>query len=242
METLLLEYEYSVYLFMAKTTYQAGRYKDMYQCVYQLFIREENYSDELIFLFELCFKNVINPLRLTLRKLRYITAEGNLANEEQKIINQMMHKTHRKLIKYLMLKDTIDFKIENITEIEKSTFVFLKRVKADFLRYSAENTTGDIKEKNTKEAVETYQLLHDYVLTKFKPVEHERLGVVLNYSVFLNEFVGNKEKAIEVSLQAYNETQNYLDMYNLELCDRSKKIDQIIQRNVFNWQNQFTTS
>merc|ERR1719502_1705561 len=82
--------------------------------------------------------------------------------------------------------------------------VFYQKKKADYYRYIAEFTNGDAKSKAAESARAAYAEAQD-VADKDLAVTHPiRLGLALNYSVFMYEVLSNPD-------EAYAEAQDVAD-------------------------------
>merc|ERR1712154_755448 len=83
--------------------------------------------------------------------------------------------------------------------------VFYQKMKADYYRYIAEFTDGDAKTKAAESARQAYSDANT-VAEKDLAVTHPiRLGLALNYSVFLYEVLSNPDEACKMARTAFED-------------------------------------
>merc|ERR1711972_587791 len=83
--------------------------------------------------------------------------------------------------------------------------VFYQKMKADYYRYIAEFTDGDAKSKAAESARAAYEDASK-VAEKDLAVTHPiRLGLALNYSVFMYEVLANPEEACKMARPAFED-------------------------------------
>merc|ERR1712137_695902 len=81
--------------------------------------------------------------------------------------------------------------------------VFYQKMKADYYRYIAEFTDGDAKSKAAEHARQAYsdaQAVAEKDLAVTHPI---RLGLALNYSVFMYEVLSNPDEACKMARTAF---------------------------------------
>lgn len=236
MDLTLTDYNYHDYLFMASITCSAKRYREAYPLIVKLIEHETTYSEELVDLIQSCFKNILTPLRDSISiidslvdKIEQVNHYGiNLSNMKNHLISQMKH--------YIEFKDRIDIKIQYSRKLDDSAYVLLKRLKADFCRYSYE--IGEYSEgiKELDKADEAYSQAYEFAIKNFKPISEEVLCTVLNYSVFIDKYKKNRPKALDLATTSYMKAQNYLERYDKELYDKPAKLIKLLQQNIIVWQ------
>merc|ERR1712113_402413 len=83
--------------------------------------------------------------------------------------------------------------------------VFYQKMKADYCRYMAEFRVGDAKAKAVANARKAYEDAHR-VAEKDLAITHPiRLGLALNYSVFLYEVLSNPELACVMARKVFED-------------------------------------
>merc|ERR1712209_222781 len=113
--------------------------------------------------------------------------------------------------------------------------VFYQKMKADYYRYIAEFTEGDTKSKAAESARQAYEdakTVADKDLVVTHPV---RLGLALNYSVFLYEVLQNPDDACKMARQAFEDAIAELDNVSEDSYKDSTLIMQLLRDNLTLW-------
>merc|ERR1712088_312675 len=113
--------------------------------------------------------------------------------------------------------------------------VFYQKMKADYYRYIAEFTVGDTKSKAAESARQAYEDAKN-VAEKDLVVTHPiRLGLALNYSVFLYEVLQNPDDACKMARQAFEDAIAELDNVSEDSYKDSTLITQLLRDNLTLW-------
>merc|ERR1712127_919253 len=113
--------------------------------------------------------------------------------------------------------------------------VFYQKMKADYFRYIAEFTEGDKKAKAAESARAAYEEASK-VAEKDLVVTHPiRLGLALNYSVFLYEVLSNPEDACKMARTAFEDAIAELDNVQEDSYKDSTLIMQLLRDNLTLW-------
>merc|ERR1711978_268374 len=113
--------------------------------------------------------------------------------------------------------------------------VFYVKMKADYYRYIAEFTTGDKKDKASKDAKEAYAEA-TAVAEKDLVVTHPiRLGLALNYSVFMYEVLNQPEDTCKMARAAFEDSIAELDNVAEDSYKDSTLIMQLLRDNLTLW-------
>merc|ERR1711879_500737 len=128
-----------------------------------------------------------------------------------------------------LCKDVLDLLdthlLPNSTSEESK--VFFNKMKGDYHRYMAEYST--------EEAAAAYKVAED-IAGEHIPTTHPlRLGLALNYSVFLYEIANAPEKACSVAKQAFDNAISELDSLTEESYRDSTLIMQLLRDNLTLW-------
>jgi 14-3-3 protein epsilon len=115
--------------------------------------------------------------------------------------------------------------------------VFYHKMKGDYNRYIAEYAQGDLKNKVSNGASESYKSATESA-KDLSPIHPISLGLALNYSVFYYEVLNNHETACEIA-------KNTLDLANKELprvededndeCRDAMSIINLLRENLEMW-------
>merc|ERR1711933_616199 len=113
--------------------------------------------------------------------------------------------------------------------------VFFQKMKADYYRYIAEFTDGDAKAKAAENARQAYQEAAN-VAEKDLAVTHPiRLGLALNYSVFMYEVLSNPDDACKMARSAFEDAIAELDNVAEDSYKDSTLIMQLLRDNLTLW-------
>merc|ERR1712063_98255 len=113
--------------------------------------------------------------------------------------------------------------------------VFYQKMKADYYRYIAEFTDGDAKSKAAESAREAYEAAKQ-VAEKDLVVTHPiRLGLALNYSVFMYEVLANPDEACKMARTAFEDAIAELDNVAEDSYKDSTLIMQLLRDNLTLW-------
>merc|ERR1712107_665664 len=113
--------------------------------------------------------------------------------------------------------------------------VFYQKMKADYYRYIAEFTDGDAKSKAAENARAAYADAAA-VAEKDLAVTHPiRLGLALNYSVFMYEVLSNPDEACKMARTAFEDAIAELDNVAEDSYKDSTLIMQLLRDSLTLW-------
>merc|ERR1712227_457537 len=113
--------------------------------------------------------------------------------------------------------------------------VFYQKMKADYYRYIAEFTDGDAKSQAAENARKAYADAAA-VAEKDLAVTHPiRLGLALNYSVFMYEVLSNPDEACKMARTAFEDAIAELDNVAEDSYKDSTLIMQLLRDNLTLW-------
>jgi len=113
--------------------------------------------------------------------------------------------------------------------------VFYQKMKADYYRYIAEFSDGDAKAKAAESARAAYSDANA-VAEKDLAVTHPiRLGLALNYSVFMYEVLSQPEDACKMARTAFEDAIAELDNVAEDSYKDSTLIMQLLRDNLTLW-------
>jgi 14-3-3 protein epsilon len=113
--------------------------------------------------------------------------------------------------------------------------VFYQKMKADYYRYIAEFTEGDAKKAAADSARAAYADAQS-VAEKDLAVTHPiRLGLALNFSVFMYEVLGNPDEACKMARTAFEDAIAELDNVAEDSYKDSTLIMQLLRDNLTLW-------
>merc|ERR1712070_1121612 len=161
------------------------------------------------------------------------TSKGNTENAG--FAKEYCTKVEEELDK--ICKTILDLLTNNL--ISKSTTgestVFYQKMKADYYRYIAEFSDGDKKTKAAEDARKAYDEAAK-VTEKDLAVTHPiRLGLALNFSVFMYEVLQNPEEACKMARTAFEDAIAELDNVAEDSYKDSTLIMQLLRDNLTLW-------
>ena len=112
--------------------------------------------------------------------------------------------------------------------------VFYYKMKGDYYRYLAEFSSGDAKGSHADNAEGAYQMATT-AAGDLAPTHPIRLGLALNYSVFLYEVQAKQTEACTLAKQAFDDAIAELDTLDEESYKDSTLIMQLLRDNLTLW-------
>ena len=109
-----------------------------------------------------------------------------------------------------------------------------KIVHADYFRYLAEFAQAEKKGDQANQAQQAYKAATDRA-TELAPTHPIRLGLALNYSVFLYEVQQQTDTACQLAKQAFDDAIAELDTLDEESYKDSTLIMQLLRDNLTLW-------
>jgi len=224
------------HVYMAKLAEQAERYDEMAEHVKgmatktqeQLCLEERN-------LLSVAYKNVVGARRASLRVICTIEASEVAKTETQvAAIAQYKAKVEQELD--VICKDVLsllDSHLIKQAEGDIEASVFFLKMKADYYRYLAEFAAAENKEAATK-AEQAYSEATN-VAAEMPPTHPVRLGLALNFSVFLYEVNKAEEKACTLAKKAFDEAIAEIDSLDEDSYKDSTLIMQLLRDNLTLW-------
>ena len=107
-------------------------------------------------------------------------------------------------------------------------------MKADYYRYLAEFAVGDKKTNNAEQANKAYKEATEKA-NELAPTHPIRLGLALNFSVFLYEVQTKSDDACALAKQAFDDAIAELDTLDEESYKDSTLIMQLLRDNLTLW-------
>ena len=240
-------------IFFSMLAQQTNRYEEMisYLQTYISTQLKEEISKNLRNLLYIAYKNHFNPLRNSLKVIiAYETKEKRkeislylpyIQEYKTKIETLLTNSVNNILnfIESVIKNNTINNNIENK--------IFFLKLKADFNRYMCEISQGELKEKVRGDALLFYQ--ESYSISKDLYILNiTKLGLVLNYMIFLYEVMNDIEQSIKIGSENLEKAKNEIESLennesknkekNYELDDDINDIKDLlslIENNIITW-------
>jgi len=186
-------------------------------------------------LLSVAYKNVVGARRASLRIIGSIEAKE--MSKQSEYVGQI--KTYK--IKVEEELNTICLDILGLlderlikSDLDPEPKVFYQKMKADYFRYLAEFAEGASKTEHSAEAEAAYKSATE-AASSLAPTHPIRLGLALNYSVFLYEVQTKHTEACTLAKQAFDEAIAELDTLDEESYKDSTLIMQLLRDNLTLW-------
>jgi 14-3-3 protein epsilon len=221
---------------MAKLAEQAERYEEMVE--YMKLVAKDATDDlslEERNLLSVAYKNVVGARRASLRII------GSIEMKEQSKdggkgpqIKAYKSKVEDELNQ--ICEDILDLLSGSLIKdsLAAEPKVFYQKMKADYYRYLAEFASATTKEEHAAKANAAYTDA-TAAATGLAPTHPIRLGLALNYSVFLYEVQGKQQDACTLAKQAFDDAIAELDTLDEESYKDSTLIMQLLRDNLTLW-------
>jgi len=232
-------------LYMAKLAEQAERYEEMVVYMREVAASKESLTLEERNLLSVAYKNVVGARRASLRVFSSIAgrdAEASGPSWRSESLTAYRVRVEEEL-------DTICSEILQILEerlmpgaqdgssSQVESQVFYQKMHADYYRYLSEFKSGEERAEITQKADSSYQAAQQIAHRSLSPTHPIRLGLALNYSVFLYEVVASGTKACELAKQAFDDAIAELDTLDEESYKDSTLIMQLLRDNLTLWKS-----
>merc|ERR1712146_805053 len=119
-------------------------------------------------------------------------------------------------------------------QAKEEPMVFYQKMKADYYRYLAEFAEGEKKAEDAEKAAASYNTATEHS-SGLAPTHPIRLGLALNYSVFLYEVQSKQQDACSLAKQAFDDAIAELDTLDEESYKDSTLIMQLLRDNLTLW-------
>lgn len=220
-------------LFLSKIAEQAERYEDMLIFLKPVVQKTSELTPEERNLVSVAYKNLSGNKRTAWRALTAIeenpkyekyhektkTYKVKIEEELKKICNEAINAIDSSLFK-------------NATSAEAK--VFYLKMKADYYRYMGEVCNGKDLEDVSKKAEENYESARKVAET-LPATDPVRIGLALNFSVFLYEIRKKPKEACEMAKKAFDEAISGLQDLEEEKYKDSTAIMQLLKDNLTLW-------
>lgn len=229
------------YIERAKLAEQVERYEDMVSAMKAVVtMKPEGLSEEERNMFSVAYKNVVGAKRSSWRIISSIeeAKKSAAAGTYLKEIEGELLTTADHLLGLLddSLIPSAKAKVADSQMPEDvEAQVFFLKMKGDYWRYKAEVLTGADKDNAATVAGAAYKEALD-VAEQDLPATHPiRLGLVLNYSVFLHEIMNEPTNACTVAKKAFDDAIAELDSMGEDAYKDSTLIIQLLRDNLTLW-------
>ena len=232
----------SILVAHAKIAEYAQRYEDMCELMKRVVELGNDLNNDERNLLSTAYKHVTGMKRQSLRIVTCIEQKSKLENDPRvNIVSKYREKVESDLekscLEIIELIDNYLLKGSN-SNLEKS--MFYNKIKGDCYRYLCE--ASPIPDKQ-KKLVTYAKMAYSNALTKSQsvdPVNPIRLGLSLNYAVFLYEIQKCHKKAVLLAQSAFDLAMSQVDKLKESAYQDSTYIMQMLKDNIKMWTNLLT--
>ncbi|OHT12078.1 14-3-3 protein beta/alpha-A [Tritrichomonas foetus] len=143
------------------------------------------------------------------------------------------------------LTECVNYAISRLNEVlipaaegDDKSKTFYYRIKADYYRYLSEFTPPESDKTPFEEARKSYQEALNLASDRLEPTDPILLGIVLNYSLFIANFMNDEASAVQLAQDALNkyysanEDRNEVDEHE---ANEERELINSIEKNVDMW-------
>jgi len=230
---------------MAKLAEQAERYDEMVKYMKKVAVSRGtgNNAEDLILeernLLSVAYKHVVGARRASLRIINSIEAkEKEKGGANEALVTSYKAKVEAELD--AICHDILNLLDEKLIGLAAASteapeaIVFYLKMKADYFRYLAEFAQGSKKATHADEAERAYKAATEKG-KELAPAHPIRLGLALNYSVFLYEVQNKGKEACELAKKAFDDAIATLDALKEDSYKDSTLIMQLLRDNLTLW-------
>lgn len=228
------------HVYMAKLAEQAERYADMCEHMVHVTKMKQVLTVEERNLLSVAYKNVIGAHRASWRIICSIQNKNNQSAAEDGDRKSKMVADYKEAIEKDLDKTCheiltcIQEDLITVPDLDTESKVFYHKMKGDYQRYLAEFKEGTEKDEASEASLNAYEEATKAAsdLPSTHPI---RLGLALNYSVFLYEIKKNRDQACSLAKTAFDEAIAELDSLNEDSYKDSTLIMQLLRDNLTLW-------
>lgn len=246
--SLQLNYSRKELVYLTKTYLKMGFFEEATFFSTQFIEKNPKLTSKERLIFISSFKKTITKKRSSWRILqkRRLQLESNseIRQKENDKLNelegisevQLVVEEEIKEIVNLMINLIDEYLIKDVEDYENAAFYF--KVKADYFRYICEISIDNNRIDAIKETEENYKQAYIISEKELEITNDTRLGIILNYSVFLWEIKDSKEEAAVIAQNGFNSVYELLQDMEENQMKESIILVQLIRENLLSWSKQ----
>ena len=227
------------YVFLSKLYEKAERYPDMIKSIKEMISINPKLNKEECDILSTGYKNMITEKRSSWRILH--SMERKERKIKSKILPQIREiKSHiereiREVCNDLQI--LIDkYLLPNADDHENE--ICFNKLKADYYRYICEFAGGKEFEENLNKSEEFYKKAYNNSIKNLPVNNCTRVGLALNYAIFLYEVKGEKKNAFDIAKKTFDESMKFVDDLEKPKYRDTLMIIQLIKENLIFWSSE----
>lgn len=218
-----------VNVFMAKVAQECGKNEECINFMREVINQGRPLSYNERNLISAAYKGIVGPLRDSIRLLQDDSHGYDVASAISECSDLLSSKCDEVIS---LIRNSL---LPSVTEPEVR--VFYIKMTADYLRYKWE-ATGDANRPDVaakcKAAYQEAAALADTSLPTYHPL---RLGLALNFAVFIYEILGETAEAHELASNAYSEAGSGINQLSEESKQEATHTLELLKENIQLWQS-----
>jgi 14-3-3 protein epsilon len=233
-----------VNVYLAKLAEQAERYDEMVQSMKNVASLDVELTVEERNLLSVAYKNVIGARRASWRILSSIEQKEESKGNERHVTRIKEYRGRVEAELAGICNDILSVLDTHLipTSTTSESKVFYYKMKGDYHRYLAEFATGNPRKESAENSLTAYKTAFDIASSDLSPTHPIRLGLALNFSVFLYEILSAPDRACVLAKQAFDEAIADLDTISEDSYKDSTLIMQLLRDNLTLWTSDLGTS
>jgi len=216
-----------VNVFMAKVAQECQKNEECINFMCEVISQGRPLSYNERNLVSAAYKGIVGPLRESLHLLQEDNHGYDVTGSITEISDALCHKCDEVIA---LVRNRL---LPVVTEPEVR--IFYIKMTADYMRYKWEGSRAqrsDVAQK-CREAYHEAMSLADTSLPTYHPL---RLGLSLNFAVFVYEVLGDPSEAYELANKAYNEAGTGVNQLSPESKEEATHTIEMLRQNVSLWQ------
>lgn len=227
------------YLWKAKLAQEANRYEDMAE--YMRLVAETGApmtKDEDNML-AVAYKRVLDAKRSSRRTLTSVEQKDGIASWEAAVARD--YRVHVDDEQRTLCNEVLSVingwrQAGRAADTDPATGVFYLKLTADYKRYAAEATDDpDARAAVVAESRAAYEQADTLGRRVLRPIDPVRLGLMLNYSVFLYQVCNQRQQGHDLAKRAFDEAVAEIDSIEDYMYEDSTLILRLIRDNLTIW-------
>lgn len=227
------------YLWKAKLAQEANRYEDMAKYMKLVIETGAPTAKDEDNMLAVAYKRVLDMKRSSRRTLLSVEQKDGIAPWEAAVARRYRSRIDGEL--RLLCTEMLNvvrgwLSSDRAGSSDPATDVFYWKLRGDYGRYAAE-ATYDPAERTAviSESRAAYEQADQLGREKLRPVDPVRLGLMLNYSVFLYQVCQQRQRGHDVAKRAYENAVNEIDNIDDNMYYDSTLILRLIRDNLTIW-------
>jgi len=223
---------------MARIAEGAERYEDMADFMKERVDMGGSLSKEERDMFSAAFKHAMSSRRNATRIAKAICiAKEQEGNKEQADLATNYRSKMEAQLREICEKalSTLEGSLIPQVGTDAEAKVFYLKMRGDYYRYLSENLEGDARAEQATKAAEAYGTGLAEAEATLPEVHPTRLGLVLNFSVFKHEVLGDTQGAIQMAHAALSASNDQLQTLDKDALQDSEMTLSLLQDNLQLW-------